>query len=105
MAKKNIRKLWTAVNPETKVYVQYSFITDNQDETIIGEVKYNVIDFAHVDFAHFIFNTSMTVKPFRFKLKAKKFAYFKLKLRSNKATERATIINVDLKETEGGEIK
>lgn len=103
--KKNIRKMWSAVKPETKVYVQYLYTTDNQDETVIGEVEYDVIDFSHIDFSHFTFNTSLTVKPFRFKLKAKKFAYFKLKIRSNKNIARATVVNVDLKETEGGEIK
>ena len=103
--KKNIRKMWSAVKPESKVYVQYSYTTDNQDETIIGEIKYDVIDFAHLDFSKFTFNTSLTVKPFRFKMKAKKFAYFKLKIKSDKNVERATVLNVDLKETEGGEIK
>lgn len=103
--KKNIRKMWTSVKPETRVYVEYSYTTDNQDETVIGNITYNVIDFSRLDFAHFPFETSLTVKPFRFKLKAKKFAYFKLKIRSNKNVERATVINVELKETEGGEIK
>ena len=103
--KKNIRKMWSSVKPESKVYVQYSYTTDNQDETIIGEIKYNVIDFAHLDFEHFTFNTSLTVKPFRFKMKAKKFAYFRLKIKSDKNVERATVLNVELKETEGGEIK
>lgn len=103
--KKNIRKMWSSVKPESKVYVQYSYTTDNQDETIIGEIKYDVIDFAHIDFSKFAFNTSLTVKPFRFKMKAKKFAYFKLKIKSDKNVERATVLNVELKETEGGEIK
>jgi hypothetical protein len=103
--KKNIRKMWSSVKPETKVYVQYSYTTDNQDETIIGEIKYDVIDFSHIDFGKFTFNTSLTVKPFRFKMKAKKFAYFKLKIKSDKNVERATVLNVELKETEGGEIK
>ena len=103
--KKNIRKMWSSVKPETRVYVQFLYTTDNQDETIIGDVTYDVIDFAHFNFGKVSFNTSLTVKPFRFKLKAKKFAYFKLKIRSNKNVERATIINVELKETEGGEIK
>lgn len=103
--KKNIRKMWSSVKPETRVYVEYSYTTDNQDETVIGNITYNVIDFSRLDFAHFPFETSLTVKPFRFKLKAKKFAYFKLKIRSNKNVERATVINVELKETEGGEIK
>lgn len=103
--KKNIRKMWSSVKPESKVYVQYSYTTDNQDETIIGEIKYDVIDFAHLDFSKFTFNTSLTVKPFRFKMKAKKFAYFRLKIKSDKNVERATVLNVELKETEGGEIK
>lgn len=103
--KKNIRKMWSSVKPESKVYVKYSYTTDNQDETVIGEIKYNVMDFAHLDFSKFTFNTSLTVKPFRFKMKAKKFAYFKLKIKSDKNVERATVLNVELKETEGGEIK
>lgn len=103
--KKNIRKMWSSVKPESKVYVQYSYTTDNQDETIIGEIKYDVIDFAHLNFGKFTFNTSLTVKPFRFKMKAKKFAYFKLKIKSDRNVERATVLNVELKETEGGEIK
>lgn len=103
--KKNIRRIWVNVKPETKTYLDLKYQTDRTGLVDIGEIKRNILDFSHMDFAHMTFLYDLNVKPFRMKLKAKKLAFFKLVLRSNKALERATILSIDIKATMGGEIK
>jgi len=103
--KKNIRRIWVNVKPETKTYLDLKYQTDRTGLVDIGTIERNIMDFAHMDFAHMSFLYDLNVKPFRLKLKAKKFAFFKLILRSDKKIERATVLSIDIKATMGGEIK
>lgn len=103
--KKNVKRIWVSIKPETKAYLALSYETDKTPDTHIGTVEYDVFDFAHVRFGAMCFKTSLTVKPFRLKLRAKKFAFFRLTLRSNDRIAKVTVLSVDLKATEGGEIK
>lgn len=106
--KKNISKLWISGKPESKFEVELSCTirTARGTETIeIGTATHDIIDFAHMDFEHMTFETDILAKPFRFKAGAKDFAYFMLTLRSRDEIARATILNVILDVTQGGEIK
>lgn len=103
--KKNIRRIWVSLKPESKAFLSLSFATDRKAETFIGNIIYNMFDFGRMRFGAMSFKTSLTVKPFRLKLRAKKFAFFRLTLRSNDRVAKATVLSIDLKTTEGGEIK
>ena len=103
--KKKIKKVWVMLKPESKAYVRLSYETDKDDKTLIGEAEYNTCDFWHFNFGKFSFLTNLSVKPFRLKAKAKKFAYFSLIIENDKAYENATVTCIDLKCTTGGEIK
>jgi hypothetical protein len=103
--KKKIKKIWAMLKPQSKAYVRLSYETDRTNKDLIGEIKYNTCDFWEVNFADFSFLTSLSVKPFRLKTRAKKFAYFSLILENDKDRELATVIGIDLKCTAGGEIK
>ena len=103
--KKKIKKVWAVLKPQSKAYVRLSYETDRTNKDLIGEIKYNTCDFWEVNFADFSFLTSLSVKPFRLKTRAKKFAYFSLILENDKDREQATVTCIDLKCTAGGEIK
>ena len=103
--KKKIKKVWVMLKPESKAYVRLSFETDRDSKTLIGEAEYNTCDFWHFNFGKFSFLVNLSVKPFRLKTKAKKFAYFSLIIENDKERENATVTCIDLKCTTGGEIK
>lgn len=103
--KKKIKKVWAMLKPQSKAYVKLSYETDRTTRDLIGEIRYNTCDFWEVNFTDFSFLTSLSVKPFRLKTRAKKFAYFSLIIENDKDRELATVTCVDLKCTTGGEIK
>jgi hypothetical protein len=103
--KKKIKKVWVMLKPESKAYVRLSYETDRDAKTLIGEAEYNTCDFWHFNFGKFSFLVNLSVKPFRLKTRAKKFAYFSLIIENDRAYENATVTCVDLKCTTGGEIK
>lgn len=103
--KKKIKKVWVMLKPESKAYVRLSYETDRDDRTLIGEAEYNTCDFWHFNFGKFSFLVNLSVKPFRLKTRAKKFAYFSLIIENDRQHENATVTCVDLKCTTGGEIK
>jgi len=103
--KKKIKKVWAMLKPQSKAYVRLSYETDRTTRDLIGEIRYNTCDFWEINFADFSFLTSLSVKPFRLKTRAKKFAYFSLILENDKDRELATVTCIDLKCTAGGEIK
>lgn len=103
--KKKIKKVWVMLKPESKAYIRLSYETDRDDRTLIGEAEYNTCDFWHFNFGKFSFLVNLSVKPFRLKAKAKKFAYFSLIIENDRDYENATVTCVDLKCTTGGEIK
>lgn len=103
--KKKIKKVWVMLKPESKAYVRLSYETDRDYKTLIGEAEYNTCDFWHFDFNKFSFLVNVSVKPFRLKTRAKKFAYFSLIIENDRQQENATVTCVDLKCTTGGEIK
>lgn len=103
--KKKIKKVWVMLKPESKAYVRLSYETDRDSKTLIGEAEYNTCDFWHFNFGKFSFLVNLSVKPFRLKTRAKKFAYFSLVIENDRERENATVTCVDLKCTTGGEIK
>ena len=103
--KKKIKKVWVMLKPESKAYIKLSYETDKDAKTLIGEAEYNTCDFWHFNFGKFSFLVNLSVKPFRLKTRAKKFAYFSLIIENDRERENATVTCVDLKCTTGGEIK
>ena len=103
--KKKIKKVWVMLKPESKAYVKLSYETDKDTKTLIGEAEYNTCDFWYFNFGKVSFLVNLSVKPFRLKTRAKKFAYFSLIIENDRAYENATVTCIDLKCTTGGEIK
>jgi len=68
-------------------------------------IEYNTIDFGNIDFESFSFLNNLNPQPFRLKIKAKKFVYFKLILSNDSLSANATILSINLLSRTGGESK
>ena len=68
-------------------------------------ISYNLFDYGSIDYANWTYSTVSNPQPFRVKLKAKKFTYFKLILKNNYLYEGATVLSINFKTRFGGETK
>lgn len=96
---------WFSMTPEGKSLCNVEWESDQGVSSEPYELKYNLIDFNNVDFSDFSFSTNYNPKPFRRKLKAKKFSVIKLKGKNESSTERMTILSITLPEVIGGQVK
>jgi hypothetical protein len=102
---KFIQRLYISLKPELRSRVVVTYSTDRNSFSDNYTAYYNLLDFAHIDFRHSTFLTSRNPQPFKFKIRAKKIDYFKLKLTSNTVSETATVLSITIPSRQGGEIK
>jgi len=102
--KKYMSKLWVALKPSSKTKVDITVITNNEGTLESQTISYNLHTFVHQDFNHMSFLTSINPQPFALKMKAKGFAYMKIRLDSNSLTEVATILSINIAIRYGGKI-
>jgi hypothetical protein len=57
------------------------------------------------NYAKMTYNTSYTTKPYRIKLKAKKFAFLRLELGNREIDEKVTINSIAIQKSFGGNVK
>jgi hypothetical protein len=93
------------LQPQGKSKCLVSWITDNNNSSDIYTIQYNLIDFNNINFNDFSFLVSDSPKPFRLKLKAKKFCYFKLICENNETDKDMVILNITLPVVFGGVAK
>lgn len=91
---KYVRKLYLSLKPQDKTYLRFKYRTDDGEENEFAEVFYSLFSFENLDFADFTFQTSYNPKPFLERIDAKKFAYFKLILTSDKEDYTATVLSL-----------
>jgi hypothetical protein len=103
--RKFIQRMFVSLKPETrsKVVVTYETDRNNASDPLIAE--YSLLDFDDIDFNDFYFNISKNPQPFKFKIRAKKIDYFKIKLQSNFEEYGATVLTITLPTRTGGEVK
>jgi hypothetical protein len=102
--RKFIQRLFVSILPFLKTHIDITYETDrsNQSETLTAE--YALSSFDTWDFSDFSFETNYSPQPFKFKIRAKKIDYFKLKIRNN-GTDGATVLSITLPTRTGGEVK
>jgi len=96
---------WFSMKPEGKSLCNIDWETDQGTSQASYELKYNLIDFSNVDFADFSFSTNYNPKPFRKKLKSKKYSVIKIKGKNESDTERMTVLSITLPAVTGGQVK
>lgn len=103
--KKTMRVLWLTLKPHSRTAVNVNYLSDRDSGTDEKEIKSVSMDFRNVNFNDFSFNVNETVKPYRIKLKAKKFAFLKLILKNDKLDSYLTVDSLSIKKTYGSEVK
>jgi hypothetical protein len=82
-----------------------NYISDRDTGTDEKEIENRCFSYPHWNYADFTYNTNYSVKPFRIKLKAKKFAFLKLVIRNNKIDEKLTVNSISIQKAIGGNVK
>lgn len=103
--RKTMRILWLALKPESRTSVLVNYRSDRDMGEEEREVQSISLDFSRTNFRAFSFMLSQAIKPFRIKLKAKKFTFLKILLANRKMDEKLTINSITIKKVYGGESK
>jgi len=84
-------------------YVEWTSDYDNSTEKEL--ISYSLMDFGSMDFTNFSFLTNNNPQPFKVKLKAKKWVFFKLIITNDSNADTMTILNASLPVVIGGDAK
>ena len=103
--RKTMRVIWPTIKPWFKTSMVINYISDRDTGTDEKEIENRCFSYPHWNYADFTYNTNYSVKPFRVKIKAKKFAFLKLIIRNNKIDEKLTITSLSIKKAYGGNVK
>lgn len=103
--RKTMRVLWITLKPWFKTSLDINYISDRDSGSESKHIEQRSISYAHWNYARFTYNTQKSVKPFRVKLKAKKFAFLKLILKNEVSDEKVTVNSIAIKKVYGGEVK
>ena len=103
--RKTMRILWITVKPQENTYMAVNYITDRNEGTDPKEILRKSFSYNLWNYADFMYTSGTQVKPFRIKLKAKKFAFMKLILKSNKIDCRLIVDSISIQKSYGGFVK
>jgi hypothetical protein len=102
--RKFIQRMYVSILPRIKTHIDLSYETDRSGTSDTYTASYALNTFDHLDFSNFSFRTNYSPQPFKFKIRAKKIDYFKLKI-TNNDTDTATVLSITLPTRTGGEVK
>ena len=103
--RKFITRMFVSLKPESRAKAIVTYETDRTNESDELTAEYTLLDFNDVDFNDFTFNISRNPQPFKFKIRAKKADYFKIKIQNNFKEYGATVLSITLPVRTGGEVK
>ena len=103
--RKTMRILWIALKPYAKTALVVNYISDRNVGTDPKEIVQNTFSYPYWNYADFSYNTSNQVKPFKVKLKAKKFSFLKLILKNDRIDSRLTVDSISIQKAYGGYVK
>ena len=103
--RKTMRILWITVKPQEKTYMSVNYITDRNVGMNEREIQNATFDYEYWNYADFTYNANAQVKPFKVKLKAKKFAFLKLIIKNNKPDYKLIVDTISIQKAYGGFVK
>ena len=103
--RKNMQNIWLSILPQARTSATVGYITDKETSTNNPSISFQAVLFDDVDFTDFSFEVPTNVKPYRIKLKAKKFTYLKLTITNNSSTDTLTVLEINIKTEYSGESK
>lgn len=89
--------LWVALKPELRSKVQVTVETDRKSDHAKKTAASSLFTFSDADFRQWSFNTNRKPHITRLKIKAKKFAYYKLILSFGGENTTATVVAADMR--------
>jgi len=101
---KFIRQLFVSMRPGGRSHLDITYQTDKSGYSPTNTAGYNMATFKNCNFADYSFKTNYNPQPFRFKIRAKKIAFFRLIL-TNDGTDGATLLSLTLPFRVGGMVK
>lgn len=103
--RKTMRILWITVKPQEKTYMSVNYISDRNIGMNEREISRQTFSYEYWNYADFTYNSSVSVKPFKIKLKAKKFAFLKLIIKNNKPDYKLIVDTISIQKAYGGFVK
>jgi len=103
--RKTMRTLWITLKPWWKTSLVINYISDRDTGTDEKEIESNCFSYNDWSYAEYTYNTINPVKPFKIKLKAKKFSFLQLIISNKKINERLTIDSISIQKAYGGNVK
>jgi hypothetical protein len=103
--RKTMRILWITVKPQEKTYMAVNYITDRNVGMNEREISSQTFAYQFWNYADFTYNANIQVKPYKIKLKAKKFAFLKLIIKSDKQDYKLIVDTISIQKAYGGFVK
>lgn len=103
--RKFMANLWVGIKPQASSKVTVTIATDKKSQYTERIVDNGFLDFWNVNFADFKFSVNRKPQIKKLKIKAKKFAFMKIILKSNFLDSSATVLMIDPKVRETGYVK
>jgi len=103
--RKTMRILWITLKPQEKTYMSVNYITDRNAGTNSKEISSQTFSYEYWNYGDFTYNSNVSVKPFRVKLKAKKFAFLKLIIKNDKIDYKLIVDSISIQKAYGGFVK
>lgn len=102
---KYLNEMWISIKPEANTSVDITFQTDKVAISSTFVAQYNLSTFLSLNFNNMSFLTNYNPQPFRFKIRAKKFVYFKLILENDNTNDTLTVLSIALPPRYGSKVK
>jgi len=102
---KYLNEMWISIKPDANTSVDVTFQTDKVALSSTFVAQYNLSTFLSLNFNNFSFLTNYNPQPFRFKIRAKKFVYFKLILENDNTNDTLTVLSIALPPRYGSKVK
>lgn len=103
--RKTMRILWITLKPYSNTSLVINYTSDRETGTDEKEISASYFSYVFLNYGNFTYNTNQVIKPYRIKLKAKKFAFLKLILSNKKEDEKVTINSIAIQKSYGGNVK
>ena len=97
--------IWVSVKPESNSHVEITVKTDRKSEFPVKVIAKGISSFGNLNFAAFSFITSNRPYITRLRIKAKKYAYYKLIFQNSEPDTTATVLAADIRVRETGYAK
>ena len=103
--RKLMSMLWVSMKPQERSFVEVTAMTDKRSTYTEKVVESNLATFANMNFEHFSFSVNRKPRMKKLKIKAKKFVFLKIILKSDQLHSGATVLAVSPRIRETGYAK